>query len=465
MTLKLDQDLASVQEARETAARAAEAQRALSRLTAEDVDRILAAMAGAGSAAAGPLARLAVEETGMGLYQHKLFKNKFTSSYLYRSIRDIPTVGVIWHDRERKVLGVAEPVGVVAALVPVTGPVATVFQNSLIAMKGRNAIVFAPHPRSVKSSLQAVQVMEEAAVKAGAPRGSIQGLSRVTLAGTNELMRQRSVSLVLGTGGAAMVRAAYGSGKPAVAVGPGNVPAYVDRLVDDLPKLAGDLLDSKTFDNGTPCASEQAVVAHASIAGALKLELRRRGAHFLNADEKSRLGKVILLPGGALNPEVVGRSPEVLGRLAGLRLPPGCRALVAETREVGPPEPFSAEILAPVMAFYQVKSWREGLGLCNDLLEYGGIGHTCGVWTGREEVIAAFSAYAKAFRVLVNCPGAFGAMGYLTGLNASIMMGTGTWGGSITSENVGPLHLINVRQVAYGSRQWEGYGAVENIQG
>ncbi len=455
MAEKLDLDLASMFEARQAARRAGEAQKQLNSLDAEGVDRILAAMAAAGQAAAAELARLTVEETGMGVYEHKVFKNRFASASLYEVIKPEKTVGVIWHDREKKLFGVAEPVGVIAAPVPVTGPAATVFFKSMIAMKGRNAIVFSPHPRAVKSTAAAAAVMNQAAIAAGAPADVIQCLEKVSLAATNELMRNPNVALILGTGGPAMVRAAYSAGKPAIAVGPGNVPSYVDESAEDLPSLAQKVIESKTFDNGTPCASEQALVVHKAVANQVKMELRRQGAHFLEPEEKDRLVKFLIGPDGGMNSGAVGKSAVVLAQMAGLHVSASCRALVAEVSEVGAKEPYSAEILAPVLAFYRVDTWQEGLARCNQILEHGGLGHSCSVWTTRDEVMAAFATGARAFRLLVNCPTAFGAMGHLTSLNPSFMLGTGSWGGSITSDNVGPHHLINVRRVAYGTRSSE----------
>jgi len=453
-----DVDLVAIQEARQAARHAQAVQEHLARLDEAAVDRIVAAMAAAGQEAAEELARVTVEETGMGVYEHKVFKNRYAVGAVYEAVRRTRTVGVIWHDRERKLLGIAEPVGVVAALVPVTGPVATVFFNSLIALKGRNAIVFAPHPRAVKCSAAAAAMMEAAACAAGAPPGAVQCLEHVSLPATNELLRHPGVSLILGTGGAAMVRAAYSAGKPAIAVGPGNVPAYVDRSAADLRQVARALVDSKSFDNGTPCAAEQSVVADRQSADALKRELRRQGAYFLRPEESVRLAGMLIGPGGAMNPAVAGKSARYLAERAGIRLPEDCRVIVAEAAAVGPEEPYSAEILAPVLAFYSVSDWRAGLERCNELLAFGGLGHTCTVWATAQEVIGAFSVQARAFRVLVNCPGTFGSIGHLAGLTPSFMMGTGTWGGSITSDNVGVGHLINVRRVAYETVPWEGLG-------
>lgn len=455
---ELDLDLLSVQEARRLVARAKEAQARLAVMDEGQVEKILAAVAGAGERAAARLARLAVEETGFGRYEDKVFKNRYASSFVFRSLQGMQTVGVLWHDRAAGVLAVAEPMGVVAALVPVTAPTATVLFQSLIALKARDAIVFSPHPRAVRSSLAAAETVREALAQAGAPVDLVSCLAHASMHGTGELMGHRDVALILGMGGAGMIKAAYGAGKPAIAVGPGNVPAYVDRSVRDLAEAARCVIESKTFDYGTPCASEQSLVVDGPVLERLQGELRRQGAHFLAEEEKQALRRAVQ-SGGAPNPAVVGQSPQRLAELAGFRVPPACRVLVAELAEVGPAEPLSAEILTTLLGLYRVDGWRAGLQRCNQLLEYGGLGHTCVLHAEAPEVVAGFATGARAFRVVVNAPSATGAIGYATGLEPSLMLGTGTWGGGISSDNITARHLVNIRRVAYKRRDGTGAGA------
>lgn len=452
MSMQIDRDLLNIQQARSLVESAAEAQKLYLEFSQEEIDRICSALAKAGEAAAADLACLAVQETGMGVVEDKIFKNTFASRNVWENVKDMKTMGIIEHDRENGVLRIAEPVGVIAALVPVTNPTATVIFKSIIALKTKNAIVFAPHPRGYKCVVKTAELMEKVAVSAGAPPGLIGCLSEVSMAATNELIRHRHVSLVLATGGGAMVKVVYSAGKPAIGVGPGNVPVYVDRNTKDLQGIIEKILASKTFDNGTACASEQTIVAHRDIDLQLRRALKEAGAYFLNELEKRKLAGVALMAEGGMNPEIVGQSIKTIIARAALSVPANCRLLVAEIHEVGRKEPFSAEILAPIIAYNVVDDWKTGLRRCNELLEYGGLGHTCALYSDCERVIAAFAAKARAYRVVVNGPSLFGAMGYTTGFEATFMLGTGTLGGSITADNIGPRHLLNIKKVGFPTK-------------
>ena len=453
-TALADTDLLSQQEARDLAARAAAAQQQFAGFDAEAVDRICCAIALAGDRGAETLADLAYRETRFGVYEHKVFKNRYCGTGLWEQIRPVRTIGPIDYNATTGIMTLAEPMGVIAALVPMTHPTATVIFNALIALKGRNAIVFAPHPRTARSSLAAARLVTAAAAAAGAPKDLISCMTQVSLAGTTELMHQKPVRLILATGGAAMVKAVYSSGKPTIAAGPGNVPTYVDRSAGrDLPGLVADIIASKCFDNGTPCASEQAIIADAPVAGDLAAELVRQGCHLMNERERAGLARRLLSPEGTMNPEVVGQGAARLAELGGFSVPAGTRVLLAPCTEVGRAEPFSAEILACCAAFYVVDGWQQGLERCNEILRYGGLGHTCGVWAEEQAVLTAFALKALAFRVIVNGPTNFGVLGATTNLPATLMFGGGTWGGGITSDNLGPEHLINRRRVAWTLRE------------
>lgn len=452
----MDADLRSIAQAREAAERAAKAFAQFKGASQETVDSIVEAMAAAAAREAGRLGIVAAEETGHGNPDDKRVKNLFNSLGVLEWLRHVRTVGVLWKDDETRVMAVAEPMGVVAALIPVTNPTATVIFKALSAVKAGNAIVCAPHPRGVRSGLETTQVLVDAATSAGAPPDLIQCLSEVTLEGTQELMRHRRTSIVMATGGSAMVRAAYSCGKPTIAVGPGNVPVYVDASKrHDLDEVADQIVSSKSFDYGTACVAEQAVIAHRQIADDLRQAMRRKGAYFCTDSEAESLGKVMYAPNGALVPASVAQAPSKLAEMAGFNVPPGTRVIVAEASEVGRDYPLSREKLNPVLAFYEVGSAQDGHALAERVLRFGGMGHTASVHTEDPEVKALFSTLPVG-RVLINTPCAVGGMGYSTDLEPSFMLGTGTWSGSIVSDNVTALHLINIKRIAEESRPWRG---------
>jgi acetaldehyde dehydrogenase (acetylating) len=451
----LDGDLAALAEAREKARRARAAQRAFAGANQAELDAIVAAMAAAAADGAAELARLAVDETGYGVYEDKILKNRYNAEFVAASMVGMRTKGVLWVDAPGRMTAIGSPVGVIAAIIPVTNPTSTVIFKSLAAVKSGNAIVHAPHPRAVRCCLRTAEIMAEAAVKAGAPHDLVLCLERASIAATAELMSHQDVNMVMATGGAGMVAAAYRSGKPTLAVGAGNVPVYVHRSVPDLEEAAEMILTSKAFDNGTACVAEQSVVLDAEIADAALAAFARRGMPMLDAAGQAALAEVIFDGRGGLRPESVGQSAVELARRAGVAVPAGTRVLGAELGGVGRDFPLSAEILGPVLSIYRATGLDAGIERCREVLAFGGEGHTLGIHAGDPDVVARLSEL-PASRFPVNTPSLFGGMGYSTDIGPSFMLGTGTWSGSITSDNVSPLHLINIKRVAYEARPWRG---------
>ena len=459
----MDADLKSIAAARRAAETAFEAYRVFLGTDPAQVDAIVDAMARAVEPEAERLGRLAVEETGYGNVPDKRVKNLFNALSVADYLRDVTTLGLLWRDDATKVAAFGEPMGVVAALVPVTNPTSTIIYKVLSAVKAGNSIVCAPHPRGVNCGIETVRVMARAAEQTGAPKGLIQCLDAVTIQGTAELMKHRRTSVVMATGGPAMVKAAYSSGKPTLAVGAGNVPCYVHKSKSrDLAEVAEMIVTSKSFDYGTACVSEQAVVADHEIARDLRHELKLKGAYFCTPAEADRLAKVIFKGVQEMDPEKVGQSPQSLADAAGFSMPPRTRCLVSEETEVGWQRPLSAEKLNPVLAFYEAKSTGHGIELAHSIAKFEGWGHTSVIHSDDPDTVARFAAVPTG-RVLVNTPAIMGGMGYSTDLEPSFMLGTGTWSGSITSDNVTALHLINIKRVAYECRPWrdiyEEYGA------
>ena len=459
----MDADLKSIAAARRAAETAFEAYRAFLGTDPAQVDAIVDAMARAIEPEAERLGRLAVEETGYGNVPDKRVKNLFNALSVADYLRDVTTLGLLWRDDATKVAAFGEPMGVVAALIPVTNPTSTIIYKVLSAVKAGNAIVCAPHPRGVGCGIETVRIMARVAEQMGAPKGLIQCLDAVTIQGTAELMKHRRTSVVMATGGPAMVKAAYSSGKPTLAVGAGNVPCYVHKSkARDLAEVAEMIVTSKSFDYGTACVSEQAVVADPEISRDLRHELKLKGAYFCTPAEADRLAKVIFKGARAMDPDRVGQSPQALADAAGFSIPPRTRCLVSEETEVGWQRPLSAEKLNPVLAFYEAKSTDHGIELAQSIARFEGWGHSSVIHSDDPEVVARFATVPTG-RVLVNTPGIMGGMGYSTDLEPSFMLGTGTWSGSITSDNVTALHLINIKRVAYESRPWrdiyEEYGA------
>jgi len=449
-----DRDLISIQEARELAARAAAAQKKFAAFSQGQVDAIVEACAKAAADNAEPLARTAVEETGFGNVPDKIVKNTLAAVNVPRAIRDIRTVGILREDREKGIVEVASPVGVVAAVIPSTNPTSTAIYKTLISIKAQNAIVLSPHPSAIKCICQAATLLERAALTAGAPEGLIQCMQHTTLEGTRELMRRPEVGVILATGGTGLVRAAYGSGKPAYGVGPGNVPAFIERTAD-VRKAVADIIAGKTFDYGTICSSEQAIVAEESVRELALEECRRQGAYFLSAEEMEKVARLVFLPGSHTpNTQIVGRAATVIAEMAGIKAPPATRVLIArlDPEQVGREFPLSAEKLSPILAFYGVSNLAAGIALCRRLLEFGGLGHTCAIHSQNRSAILEFGEAMPAFRVVVNSASVHGSIGYSTNLFPAMTLGCGAPGGNITSDNIGPQHLMNVKRIAWESR-------------
>ncbi len=446
--MELDRDLASVQEARDLvrAARAAQAQLAL--LTQQQVDTIVARMSEAAAAQVEPLARMAVEETGFGVVQDKITKNRFAALKVYESIRDVRTIGIIHDDPERKIIEAAVPVGVVAGLVPSTNPTSTAIFKSLISVKAGNAVVFSPHPGAVRCIGEAVRILREAACSAGAPEGLIATMTLPTVQGTNELMRLSD--MILATGGSAMVKAAYSSGTPALGVGPGNVPAFIERTAD-IPAAVRRIFASKTFDNGTICASEQAIVTEQCVRDEVLAEIKRQGGYFVSGDDAKKLERVILHPSGSgVNPKIVGRSAITIAEMAGVRVPADTRVILCEQEHVGKAYPFTIEKLSPLLAFFVESDWRAACDRCIELLRFDGIGHSMSIHTANQELVRTFLTAKPVSRLLVNVGSTLGAIGATTALKPSLTLGCGAIGGSATSDNVTVTHLFQIRRAAYG---------------
>ncbi len=449
-----DRDLLSIQAVRNLVRQAKVAQKTLATFSQEQIDAIVDAVAKAGWDNAQRLGKMAQEETGFGRAEDKTIKNQFASKAVHDYIRDRKTVGIIREDPKNKIWEIAVPMGIIAALIPSTNPTSTVIFKTLIALKTGNAIIFSPHPSALQCTLEAVRVVREAAEQAGCPAGAVGCMELLTMESTQELMRHPDVALILATGGHAMVKAAYSSGNPAIGVGPGNAPAFIERSAD-IPLAVKRILDSKTFDNGTICASEQSIVTEECIRDQVIAELTRQGAYFLDEEAKQKVGAILMRENGTMNPKVVGRSPQVIAQLAGIEIPPGTRVLVAHETKVGPKYPFSKEKLCPVLAFYTEPDWVAACERCIEILHHEGAGHTLIIHSNNEEIIREFALKKPVSRLLVNTPGALGGIGATTGLIPSLTLGCGAVGGSSSSDNIGPEHLINIRRVGYGLRELE----------
>jgi acetaldehyde dehydrogenase (acetylating) len=443
-----DRDLTSMAEARTLARRARQAQMHIAELSQERIDAIVDAMATAVHPECEALAKLAVEETGYGVVADKVQKNLFSADRVYQFIRPMKTVGVLQRLEDRKVVEIAEPFGVVAAIVPSTNPTSTAIYKILISLKARCAIVISPHPSAVRCITRVAEIMNEAARGAGAPEGSISWMTTVTLEGTQELMKSRDIAVILATGGMGLVRAAYSSGKPAYGVGPGNAPCYVEGSAD-VRKAASDIIIGKIFDNGLLCSSPNSVVVDAAIAEELKRELVNQGAHFLNQAEIDAVGKVLVSPQRLPNPALVGRPATVIAEKAGITVPAATRVLIAPLTGVGRDYPLSIEKLAPLLSWYIVQDWRDGCERCKEILRYGGMGHTMSIHSRNENIILEFGLKKPAFRIVVNTPTTHGSVGMTTGLDPAMTLGCGGWGGNITSDNISPKHLLNIKRLAY----------------
>jgi acetaldehyde dehydrogenase (acetylating) len=443
-----DRDLTSIAEARALARRAKQAWLAVAEFDQARIDAIVDAMAAAATAHAEAFARLAVEETGYGVVEDKIQKNLFSSEKVYNFIRPMKTVGVIARHDDRRVVEIAEPFGVVAAVIPTTNPTSTAIYKILISLKARCTIVLSPHPSAVKCITRVAEVMEEAARRAGAPSGAINWMTTVTLEGTQELMKHRDVAVILATGGMGLVRAAYSAGKPAYGVGPGNAPAFIERTAN-VKKAVHDVITGKTFDNGVLCSSENSVVVDEPIADEVKREFLAQGGYFMNKTEMDAVARVLVTPQRLPNPALVGKSAVFIAGKCGVAVPADTRVLLAPLDGVGRDYPLSVEKLCPVLSYYVAKDWREGCERCKQILRYGGMGHTMSIHSQNEQVILEFGLHKPAYRIVVNSPTTHGSVGLSTGLDPAMTLGCGGYGGNITSDNISPRHLLNIKRLAY----------------
>lgn len=448
-----DKDLRSVQQARRLLEQCRTAQRQFATASAAQVDAICQAMSEAAFQEAARLGRMAHEETGYGNPDHKTVKNQHAAKAVWESIRGIPTVGVIARDEARKLVSIAEPMGVAAALTPSTNPTSTAIFKALIAVKGRNGIVISPHPSAARCTNEAVRIVADAAERAGAPKGLIACIGEPTLQATQELLRHYAVNVILATGGGPMVRAAHSTGKPAYGVGPGNVPAWVDRSAD-IAKAAGDLVRSKSFDCSLICATEQTVVADQAIAQDLRRHMEQAGAYWVDEAQAARLAELLFRPDGAMNVRVVGQSARTLAQAIGLTVPETVKVLVAPLAGVGAQHPLSREKLTSVMGFITAPDARAGLETCRSILKFGGDGHTAVIHSQDKGQVEEMAARLPAFRIVVNSMSTLGSVGHTCGFAPSFTLGTGGIGGAISGDNINVTHLINTKRIGWERMPW-----------
>lgn len=452
--MEFDKDLRSIQEVRNMIAKAETAEREFANFSQEQVDKVCAAIAKACADNAERLAKMAVEETGFGIWQDKVLKNLLGSTITYDYIRPMKTVGIIRQDEEKKIWEVAVPMGIVAALIPSTNPTSTVMYKTLIALKAGNAIIHSPHPNAIKCILETCKIIEKAALAAGAPAGIVQCISVATSEGTSALLKDRRIGIILATGGEAMVRAAYSSGNPALGVGPGNGPSYIEKSAN-IPQAVRHIIQSKTFDNGTICASEQSVITEACIKDQVIQEFKAQGGYFLSNEEAEKVGRFIMRANGTMNPKIVGRSAQTIAEMAGITIPEGTKVLISMQTRVGKDNPYSREKLCPILGFYVEDSWESACRRSIEILYNEGVGHTMTIHSEDMSVIREFALKKPVSRLLVNTMGALGGTGVSTGLAPALTLGCGAVGGSATSDNVGPMNLINIRRVAFGIKEME----------
>lgn len=429
-----------------------EAQRQFELFSQQQVDKIIKAMADAAFNEAQQLAQMAVEETGMGVVAHKKMKNEVASRDVYEDIKALKTVGIIHENRFKKIVEIAAPYGVVAAIVPTTNPTSTAIFKALIALKTRNAIVVSPHPYAVKCTQAALNICEKAAIEAGAPPGLIQCLTQKSMEATEALMKHPQTHVILATGGGGLVRAAYSSGKPAYGVGPGNVPVYIEKSAK-LDVALKHIVESKCFDYGTICATEQALILDESIYEKSLNKLKKLGAYILSDEEKAKVEQVISPEIGRVNPNIVGRSPQTIATLADIRIPTDTKFIIGLEHRVGKDIPFSLEKLSPILAVYKVKDTTQAKDLCLQLLNIGGRGHTLSVHTENDKVARDFALDLPVSRIVVNTMATLGAVGGTTNLRPSFTLGCGTFGGNITSDNVSAEHLMLIKRMSYGVKE------------
>lgn len=445
----LDADLQSVQQARTLIKNAKAAQLLFAKFSQEKINEIIKHVSIEASLHAEELAKMAWEETGFGNCQDKVLKNIFAAEKVYQHIKDLKTVGIIRDDHKNKVMEVGVPLGIITALVPSTNPTSTIIYKTLIALKSGNAIIFSPHPNARRCTQRAIEIVKQAALQAGAPIGIVEGLTDLTLDATKTLMHSKDVSLILATGGEGMVRAAYSSGTPTISGGPGNGPAYIERSAN-IRQAVSDIITSKTFDNGVICASEQSIIVEKCIYDEVRRELLAQGAYFMNQDESARIAGILLRPNGMINPDIVGKDVAFLSQQAGINVPPATRVLISVQNSVSRQNPYAREKLCPVLAMYIEESADHACNRVVELLTNEGLGHTLVIHTQNPQAVQDFALQKPVHRILINTPAALGGIGATTNLTPALTLGCGAIGGGSTSDNVGPMNLLNIRQVGYG---------------
>jgi acetaldehyde dehydrogenase (acetylating) len=460
-----DTNSISQQEASDAVEAAHLAFHAVAKFEQAKIDRICEAMANAALADALRLGAMACEETGFGKAEDKREKNRFAAEDVWNYFKKLKTVGVV--KESDSIVEIASPRGVVAAIIPSTNPTSTAIFKIIIAIKSRNTIVLSPHPSAARSIAETARIMREVGVKEGLPPDAIRCLTNSTIEGTETLMKHRKTAVILATGGIGLVRAAYSSGKPAFGVGPGNVPVFIERTAN-IEKAVADILTSTCFDNGTICASEQSVVADAPVVNQVREQFTKQGGHFLNHAEAEKVGAILLTEQRTLNPKIVGKSADYIANLAGISIPPGTRCLLADCSGVGRDFPWSIEKLSPTLAFFVADGIEAGASKCLEILQFGGMGHTAGMHTNSREAAIKYGEQMPASRVIINSPTTHGAIGFSTDLSPSMTLGCGSWGGNVTSDNVSPIHLMDIKRVAFetkpvGSRQ-SAIGSIKSVE-
>ncbi|MGB7210277.1 MAG: aldehyde dehydrogenase family protein [Pyrinomonadaceae bacterium] len=456
-----DTDLISQQEARDAVEAAHRAFLLVARLDQSRIDQICEAMARAALSEALRLGQLAHDETGFGIAEDKREKNRFAAEDVWNYFRGLKTVGVV--AETESLVEIASPRGVVAAIIPSTNPTSTAIFKIIIAVKSRNTIVLSPHPSAARCIAETARMMRDAGIQNGLPGDSVICLTTSTIEGTEALMQHKKTAVILATGGIGLVRAAYSSGKPAFGVGPGNVPVFIERTAN-IAKAVSDILTSTCFDNGTICASEQSVVVDAPIEQQVREQFRLQGGHFLNSAETDAVGKILLTPQRTLNAAIVGKSADYIANLAGISIPSGTRCLLADCAGVGRDHPWSIEKLSPTLAFFVADGIENGANRCEEILKFGGMGHTAGMHTQSREAAIRYGQQMPASRVVINSPTTHGAIGFSTDLPPSMTLGCGSWGGNVTSDNVSPIHLMDLKRVAFETKPVNKQSAVREVQ-
>ena len=444
-----DNDLIAQQEARDSVEAAHRAHLQLAKFDQQKIDSICDAMAHAALNDAARLGQLAHEETGFGKPEDKREKNRFAAEDVWKHFRNLKTVGVV--KEGDNVVEIASPRGVVAAIIPSTNPTSTAIFKIIIAIKSRNSIVLSPHPSAARCIAETTRVMRDAGIAQGLPGDAIHCLQNPTIEGTEALMKHKKTAVILATGGIGLVRAAYSSGKPAFGVGPGNVPVYIESSAN-VEKAVADVLTGTCFDNGTICASEQSVVVDSKIAAQVREQFKLQGGHFLNSSEADAVARVLLTPQRTLNAGIVGRSAQHIASLAGISIPDGTRCLLADCGGVGRDHPWSIEKLSPTLAFFVVDGVEQAAARCDEILHFGGMGHTAGMHTQNRQMAIEYGKRMPASRVVINSPTTHGAIGLSTDLAPSMTLGCGSWGGNVTSDNVSPIHLLDIKRVAFETK-------------